>query len=109
MVDVGESVRSELRRLPKELREGSLASGALVLAERLADAAPRDVAGIHRELRLTLVALRAAAKAQPEGADPLDELARRDAESVGSATPDGADAVDQPRAGGGRAGGASRS
>jgi hypothetical protein len=55
---VEKAARAEIKALPAELRAGALATAVIELAKRL-DAGPadREVAGVVRELRLSLVEL----------------------------------------------------
>ena len=61
---VSAAAREEVAALPEALRTSTLAAAVLDLAGRL-DAGPtdRDATGLARELRITLVALQAAAAA----------------------------------------------
>jgi hypothetical protein len=77
------SVRREIRGLPADLRTGSLAVTALLLARRLDAGLPaREVAGVAREIRQSIAALMEQAPAKPQG-DLVDELRARRAERAG--------------------------
>jgi hypothetical protein len=72
------AVRRDLRRLPREDRQGGLASLALELARRLdeGDASLRDLAAVSSQFHAVLLSL--AKKQEPAAVlDPVDELARR--------------------------------
>lgn len=69
---VKSAVRSELRRLQATTTPEGRA--AMVLAEQLDDAAPRDAAGLSRELRIVMSDLRSRPAVQ---VDPVDELKSR--------------------------------
>lgn len=72
------AVRAELRRLgATNTPEGR---AAIVLAKQLDEAAPRDAAGLSRELRLVMSDLRS----RPAVAvDPVDELKARRRKRIG--------------------------
>lgn len=74
---VVDAVRDEIRDLPKELQESGLAAAAITLAQRLEAAAPRDTAGIARELRATLTELYLRANQAPEEDDPIADILRQ--------------------------------
>jgi hypothetical protein len=77
------ATRRELRGLPVDLRTGTLATTALLLARRLDAGLPaREVSGVARELRQSMTALMEQAPAKPQG-DLVDELRARRAERAG--------------------------
>lgn len=83
--------------MPAEVRESTVAAGALVAAQIL-DCRPgtRDTASLLKELRAAVADLRVMAAAAPEEGDPIDELSRRRAARVSEA------AVSDGAAGGGQ-------
>lgn len=78
MADVVAAVTAEVEALPPTLRTSGLAITAIVLAERLAVASPRDAAPVGREIRESLATLqRLAAELPSEEVDPLDQIRLR--------------------------------
>jgi hypothetical protein len=75
MADAVAAVTAEVEALPPSLRNSGLAITAIVLAERLAAASPRDAAPLGREIRESLAKLQQLATEIPsEEVDPLDAL-----------------------------------
>lgn len=86
-MSVLDAVRGELAGLPERVRDSGLGATAVVLAERLDEAALRDTSAIARELRAVLSELRELARLAPVEADPLDELERRRAARLADSSP----------------------
>lgn len=80
------AVHADLRRLPREERQGGLAQLALELARRLdeGELSSRDLAAVSSQFHTVLLTL--AKKQEPPAVlDPVDELAKRRARRIGSA------------------------
>lgn len=78
-------MRRDLRRLPREDRDGALAGLALELAKRLdeGDLSSRDLSAVSSQFHAVLLTL--AKKQEPPAViDPVDELAKRRARRIGS-------------------------
>ena len=89
MVTVPDAVRAEVDDLPEPLRTIPQAAMCLALADAM-DAAtiPRDVAGVSRELRAALDALREAVNRAGKRGDVVDEIGKRRAARRSAATAD---------------------
>jgi hypothetical protein len=74
-MSVGDSLATELEKLPAVVRESSLAEAAKALAETI-DGAPgaRDLAAAVKEFRATMADLKVMAGQAPEERDPIDQL-----------------------------------
>lgn len=98
-MNVKAAVVSELAGMPEGVRALPQAAAALVLADLLEGASPRDAATVSKELRLTLAELRKAAEATaPQEVDPVDELAGRRAARITTEAPDRSAAAGERRA-----------
>lgn len=75
---MSDALRADLDGMPEAVRISTLAAVARELASVL-DGMPgaRDAASVAKELRATLVELKALAAAVPVEEDPVDELSRR--------------------------------